>query len=164
MVEPCYGELLADYYTPDRAAHAIGLTRRTLDAMYARREGPPRTKIGGRIYYRKKSLQQWLLEQEQHPVRGRAGVREPAMPRRTSTMTIRRTQPPPEPADRGACTSRGALIAVPPCPSPEPQYTHCLAPVVRVLPHDPHFIVLQASRLLPSRLHRERVTSCDTRF
>ncbi len=70
------GELIADYYTPEQAAQAIGLTRRTLDAMYARREGPPRTKVAGRVYYRKTSLQQWLLEQEQHPVRGRAGVRE----------------------------------------------------------------------------------------
>ena len=69
MVEPCDGELLADYYTPEQAAQAIGLTRRTLDAMYARREGPPRTKIGGRIYYRKESLRRWLLEQEQHLVR-----------------------------------------------------------------------------------------------
>ncbi len=71
MVEPCDGELIADYYTPEQAAQAIGLTRRTLDAMYARREGPPRTKIGGRIYYRKESLRRWLLEQEQTPARSR---------------------------------------------------------------------------------------------
>ena len=69
MVEPCDGELLADYYTPEQAAQAIRLTRRTLDAMYARREGPPRTKVAGRVYYRKTSLQEWLLEQEQCPVR-----------------------------------------------------------------------------------------------
>ena len=75
MIEPRYGELLADYYTPEPAAQAIGLTRRTLDAMYARREGPPRTKIGGRIYYRKESLRRWLLEQERCPVRGRASDR-----------------------------------------------------------------------------------------
>ena len=69
MVDTYDGELLADYYTPEQAAHAIGLTRRTLDGMYARREGPPRTKVGGRIYYRKESLRRWLLEQEQHLVR-----------------------------------------------------------------------------------------------
>ena len=70
--EGCSDNLLSDYLTPEDAAHAIGLTRRTLDAMYARREGPPRTKVGGRIYYRKASLQQWLLQQEQTPVRSRS--------------------------------------------------------------------------------------------
>ena len=69
MVGTYDGELIADYYTPEQAAQAIGLTRRTLDSMYARREGPPRTKVAGRIYYRKESLRRWLLEQEQHLVR-----------------------------------------------------------------------------------------------
>ncbi len=71
MIEPCDGELLADYYTPEQAAQAIGLTRRTLDSMYARREGPPRTKVAGRIYYRKDALRRWLLDQEQAPARAR---------------------------------------------------------------------------------------------
>ena len=45
MIEAHRGELLAEYLTADKAAEAIGVSRRTLDALFARRQGPPRTKI-----------------------------------------------------------------------------------------------------------------------
>jgi predicted DNA-binding transcriptional regulator AlpA len=69
--EGCSDNLLSGYLRPEQAAQAIGLTRRTLDSMYARREGPPRTKVAGRIYYRKDALRRWLLDQEQAPARAR---------------------------------------------------------------------------------------------
>ncbi len=69
------GALIGDYLTAEQAANQLGITRRTLDAMCARREGPPRTRIGRRLYYRKEALADWLLEQEHRQVRSRASRR-----------------------------------------------------------------------------------------
>ena len=69
MKEAHRGELLAGYFTPAQAAKAIEVSRRTLDALFARRLGPPRTKIAQRVYYRIEALEQWLREQEHRPAR-----------------------------------------------------------------------------------------------
>ncbi len=69
------GGLIGDYLTAEQAAKQLGITRRTLDAMCARREGPPRTRIGRRVYYRKEALADWLLQQEHRQARSRASRR-----------------------------------------------------------------------------------------
>ncbi len=69
------GALIGDYLTAEQAANQLGITRRTFDAMCARREGPPRTQIGRRVYYRKEALADWLLQQEHRQARARASRR-----------------------------------------------------------------------------------------
>ena len=69
------GALIGDYLTAEQAANQLGITRRTFDAMCARREGPPRTRIGRRVYYRKEALADWLLQLEHRQVRSRASMR-----------------------------------------------------------------------------------------
>ena len=69
------GALIGDYLTAEQVANQLGITRRTFDAMCARREGPPRTRIGRRVYYRKEALADWLRKQEHRQVRSRASRR-----------------------------------------------------------------------------------------
>jgi len=57
--------LLADFLTQDEAAAELKICERTLDRWRRLREGPPITKIGRRILYRRSSLQAWLRTREQ---------------------------------------------------------------------------------------------------
>jgi hypothetical protein len=56
--------LLSDYYTQKEAAAELKVTERTLDRWQRLREGPPITKLGRRILYRRSSLRAWLLARE----------------------------------------------------------------------------------------------------
>jgi predicted DNA-binding transcriptional regulator AlpA len=57
--------ILADYITEDELASGLQVTRRTLRRWHATREGPPRTKVGGgRILYRRASVDRWLQGRE----------------------------------------------------------------------------------------------------
>jgi len=59
--------LLADFLTLDEAAAELKVGRRTLDRWRQLGEGPPITKLGRRVLYRRKSLEAWLLTRE-HPI------------------------------------------------------------------------------------------------
>lgn len=52
-----------------QTADYLGVTPRTLDRWYALREGPPRLKIGMKVYYLRESLDAWIKAQEETPVR-----------------------------------------------------------------------------------------------
>ena len=67
MVEAGNADLLQDYMTARQAAEALRVSRRTLDAMHARRAGPPRTVIARRVYYSRSTLEQWVREQQETP-------------------------------------------------------------------------------------------------
>ena len=71
MLEATGSELLDGYYPKHKTAEKLNVSPRTLDAWHLRREGPPRTKVAGRVYYRKDALRRWLLDQEQAPARAR---------------------------------------------------------------------------------------------
>ena len=58
-------DLLADFLTQDEAASELRVCRRTLDRWQRLNEGPPITKIGRRVLYRRSSVQAWLREREQ---------------------------------------------------------------------------------------------------
>lgn len=58
--------LLADFLTPDDAAAELKVCRRTLDRWRQLGEGPPITKLGRRVLYRRKSLEAWLSAREHH--------------------------------------------------------------------------------------------------
>ena len=57
--------ILAEYLTPNEAAGALRVCRRTLDRWLALREGPPVTRIGKKVMYRKTSIEKWLTRNEQ---------------------------------------------------------------------------------------------------
>jgi excisionase family DNA binding protein len=59
--------LLSDYYSHEEAANELDVTRRTLDRWERLGEGPPITRIGRRILYRRSSLQAWLGARERKP-------------------------------------------------------------------------------------------------
>lgn len=61
--------LLDDYLTKSQAAAALGVSERTLNRWWNDRQGPPRTKIGTKVYYRKTAVHDWARSCEQTPVR-----------------------------------------------------------------------------------------------
>jgi hypothetical protein len=56
--------LLADFLTLDEAAAELKVCGRTLDRWRRLGEGPPITKLGRRILYRRSSVQAWLHARE----------------------------------------------------------------------------------------------------
>jgi hypothetical protein len=58
--------LLADFLTQDETAAELKVCARTLDRWRRLSEGPPITKLGRRILYRRSSLQAWLHARERH--------------------------------------------------------------------------------------------------
>ena len=63
-------DLLADWISREQLARALDLTTDTLSRWEARRQGPPCTRIGRKIFYRRAAIQEWIRAQEQaHPVR-----------------------------------------------------------------------------------------------
>lgn len=63
--------LLDDYLPKDDAARELGVDVRTLNRWWNERRGPPRTKIGARVYYRRDSMREWMAAQEHVPVHSR---------------------------------------------------------------------------------------------
>ena len=67
-------DLLADWISREQLARALDLTTDTLSRWEARRQGPPCTRIGRKIFYRRVAIQEWIRAQEQaHPVRKTRG-------------------------------------------------------------------------------------------
>jgi hypothetical protein len=64
--------LLADFLTQDEVAAELNVCKRTLDRWRRLDDGPPVTKLGRRILYRRTSVQNWLAAQEQNC--GRSGA------------------------------------------------------------------------------------------
>lgn len=54
-----------DLLTADDVAQELETTRRTIDRWHSRRIGPPRIKIGRKVYYRREAVREWLLRIEQ---------------------------------------------------------------------------------------------------
>lgn len=59
---------LEDYFAEEEAARYVNKKPRTLKDWRDRRIGPPVTYVGGKPYYRKASLKQWLLSLEGKPL------------------------------------------------------------------------------------------------
>ena len=56
--------LLSEMYTRQQLAVELGFTCDTLCRWEARQIGPPCTRIGRRVLYRRDAVEAWLLEQE----------------------------------------------------------------------------------------------------
>jgi hypothetical protein len=57
--------LLSEFLTKEELAAELRRNVRTLDRWHALGIGPPRTRIGRTVLYRRASLQNWLVAQEQ---------------------------------------------------------------------------------------------------
>jgi predicted site-specific integrase-resolvase len=57
-------QLLADFLTQHEAAVELKVCERTLDRWRRLGEGPPITKIGRRVYYRRATVRAWLCARE----------------------------------------------------------------------------------------------------
>ena len=56
--------ILSDFLTREQLAAELQRNARTLDRWEALGIGPPRTRVGRRVLYRRASVQRWLLAQE----------------------------------------------------------------------------------------------------
>ena len=66
--------LLGDYLTEKDLASALGLTVRAIRYWRVKRIGPPWTKVGQKVFYRRDAFSHWLRAQEHQPVRSRLRV------------------------------------------------------------------------------------------
>ena len=57
-------EILADYVTRSDLAKQLNKSERTLDRWHQFRIGPPRSRIGNLVIYRRDALHHWLRSQE----------------------------------------------------------------------------------------------------
>lgn len=58
-------DILEDYYDKPEFAESIGKSEKTVDRMITKGLAPPITRIGKTPYFRKDSVKDWLLKQEQ---------------------------------------------------------------------------------------------------
>jgi hypothetical protein len=56
--------ILAEFMTIEELAEELGRNKRTLDRWDALGIGPPRTRVGRTVLYRRSSVQKWLVAQE----------------------------------------------------------------------------------------------------
>jgi predicted DNA-binding transcriptional regulator AlpA len=57
--------ILDDYQTPEQLAADLGVCTMTLQRWRACGDGPPVTKVGRAIYYKRASVRAWLERREQ---------------------------------------------------------------------------------------------------
>ena len=66
--------LLADWISREQLAGELGIACDTLARWEARQIGPPCTRIGRKVLYRRTSVESWINAQEQtRPTRARRG-------------------------------------------------------------------------------------------
>ncbi len=53
-----------EYLTAAELSHMLGRSPRTLYRWHSHRQGPPRTKIGTLIVYRRSAVESWLRAEE----------------------------------------------------------------------------------------------------
>ena len=59
--------ILSEFLTKEELAAELRRNPRTLDRWQVLGQGPPRTRIGRKIFYRRTSVQKWIVAQEQSP-------------------------------------------------------------------------------------------------
>ena len=60
-------DLENEYLTSDEVSDWLKVSRRTLHRWARLQKGPPNIKVGRSVYYRRASVEQWLLSLEQAP-------------------------------------------------------------------------------------------------
>ena len=65
-------DVLSEFVTKEEFARELGKNPRTLDRWSVLGIGPPRTKIGREVLYRRSSIQKWLIAREEPAKRNAA--------------------------------------------------------------------------------------------
>jgi hypothetical protein len=60
-----FQSILSDFFTKKELATELRRNQRTLDRWEVLGEGPPRTRVGRQVFYRRSSVAKWLASQEQ---------------------------------------------------------------------------------------------------
>lgn len=68
--------VIADLMTLPELAEELNVTPRTIMRWHARRQGPPRIRVGGRVYFRAGAVRDWLLAKEKSEPRSSATNRK----------------------------------------------------------------------------------------
>lgn len=61
--------VLDDCMDKTETAREMRVSARTLDRWWSERIGPPRIKVGAKVFYRRAAVRAWIEEQEVVPVR-----------------------------------------------------------------------------------------------
>lgn len=85
--------ILSEFLTKEELAAELRLNPRTLDRWEVLGQGPPRTRVGRKVFYRRTSAQKWLAAQEQAPDRVRLSTKVP-VPRPRACRRCRFPVPP----------------------------------------------------------------------
>ena len=56
--------ILSNYLTKLELARELNCSPRTIERLHRLRQGPPRTRVGRRLLYRREAVRQWLEDQE----------------------------------------------------------------------------------------------------
>ena len=68
-------KILGDYLTVTELAQQLGVSRRTVERWEELRIGPPVTRVGRLVRYRRDAVHQWLRRKEQKVLGERRGQR-----------------------------------------------------------------------------------------
>lgn len=66
--EAVQDHILSDYLTDTQLADELNVSPRTIARWRSLREGPPLTRLGRRILYRRSAVEAWLAELERDQV------------------------------------------------------------------------------------------------
>ena len=58
-----------DLLTRSDLARFLNVSEKTINRWYAERKGPPRVKVGRKVFYRKEAVLEWIARQEEVPPR-----------------------------------------------------------------------------------------------
>ena len=86
--------ILAEYFPRDHVVKAFGKCLRTWLRMEENGDGPPRTVIGKKVFYRRTKFKEWLLRHEERPgirLSANGRPRKPVAPA-SRTRNARRTR------------------------------------------------------------------------
>lgn len=72
MPSDTQAEIIDLFFTKAEAAGELGKSEATLDRWNRLRVGPPRTKLGRTVLYRRDTLKAWLIAQEEALTQRRA--------------------------------------------------------------------------------------------
>jgi predicted DNA-binding transcriptional regulator AlpA len=78
MSEVTTSAILSEYMDDAECAKQLGIAPITLARWRGRKQGPPVTKVGRSVFYRRSSVAAWLAEQEtqlEHPKQAKRGAR-----------------------------------------------------------------------------------------
>ncbi|MGO9607341.1 MAG: helix-turn-helix domain-containing protein [Candidatus Binataceae bacterium] len=65
MNEDRHTPLLANYLTASELCAELHISPRTLERWLVKRNGPPRTRLGGRVLFSRTDVAQWLRERSE---------------------------------------------------------------------------------------------------